>query len=173
MRPGSRIDVPTHRSRCAAGPLTIAGVAWAPPAGVRSVEVSIDDGDWLPAQLAAELAPTAWRQWRHEWHAAPGEHRIHVRAISGAGAQPERPAPPYPEGAAGYHEVRLWVHDRLLRERRTRQRIADGVAEANRRLTLAAMAPPAWIRHGYPRRSDFPDPAARRPDNGDSGPFIF
>jgi DMSO/TMAO reductase YedYZ molybdopterin-dependent catalytic subunit len=163
VRPGSRIDVPAHRAHLPAGATTIAGVAWAPPAGVTGVEVSIDREPWRRAVLAAELAPTAWRQWRLEWQAAPGEHRVRVRALGRAEVQAREREPPYPRGSAGYHEVRLWVHADLPRvgpARRLQRQFADAIDDVERRLALAAMAPPAWLRHGYPRRPDFPEPTS-------------
>jgi DMSO/TMAO reductase YedYZ molybdopterin-dependent catalytic subunit len=161
VRPGSRIDVPAHRSHVAAGTVTVAGVAWAPPEGVERVEVSIDGGGWEAAALSAEIAPTAWRQWRHAWDAEPGEHRLRVRSIGRGGPQPGQPAPPFPGGSAGYHETRAWVDRRPAQapSGTWRSRLGDGAADAARRIKLAATAPPAWMRHGYPGELDFPDPA--------------
>ena len=51
----SRIDVPRSGQDVAQGPVTFGGVAWAQNRGVRAVEVRIDDGDWQPADLGAEL----------------------------------------------------------------------------------------------------------------------
>ena len=73
----SRIDVPNH-SPIAAGPQTIAGVAWAPTRGIESVEVRIDDGPWQRATLAAALGVDTWRQWLLRWHATRG--RAHDRS---------------------------------------------------------------------------------------------
>jgi hypothetical protein len=51
-----------------------------------------------------------WRQWRYTWPATPGEHSIEARAIDGAGAiQDEEPMSPAPNGAQGYHQVRVDV----------------------------------------------------------------
>lgn len=49
----SRIDVPRNGARVAPGPVTVGGVAWAQPRGVRAVEVQIDDGPWRPATPGA------------------------------------------------------------------------------------------------------------------------
>jgi DMSO/TMAO reductase YedYZ molybdopterin-dependent catalytic subunit len=105
----SRIDVPHHRATLRAGAVTIAGIAWSPPYGVQHVEVAIDDGPWKGAGLAAQLAPTAWRQWRSDWQAIPGEHTIRVRAVGREGFQPEEAAPPYPAWASGYHTISVIV----------------------------------------------------------------
>lgn len=157
VRPGSRIDVPAHRSHLIAGPVTVAGVAWAPPSGVEGVEVSVDGGPWLKADLAAELAPTAWRQWSLDWDAVMGSHRIRVRSIGRNAAQAEEPAPPYPAGSSGFAENRVFVGARIPRSGPVRgglEGVADFSDDAWRRLRLAAMAPPAWIRHGFPGRPD-------------------
>jgi len=163
VKPGSRIDVPRHRTQLSAGAITVAGVAWAPPAGVNHVEISIDGEAWQRTEITDELAPTAWRQWRYEWHAAPGEHHLRVRTLGRAAIQPETPAPPYPEGSSGYHAIRIRVHHELRRQTRPRRqahRLTDAIADGRRRLALASMAPPAWLRHGFPRAPDFPGPDA-------------
>src|SRR3546814_21166216 len=49
----------------------------------RSVQV--DDGPWVEARLADALHVDTWRQWVHEWDAAPGHHTLAVRATDGTG----------------------------------------------------------------------------------------
>lgn len=108
VRPMARIDAPAHRSRLAAGPVTVTGVAWAPPAGVRSVEVSVDGGAWVGAELAGELAPAAWRRWRADVVLTSGTHELRVRCTGGDGTvQDGAPREPFPSGASGYHRVRV------------------------------------------------------------------
>jgi DMSO/TMAO reductase YedYZ molybdopterin-dependent catalytic subunit len=105
----SRIDVPRPNSRIPAGVVAIAGVAWAGERGVSAVEVSIDDA-WRPAELAAQLAASSWRQWVFRWEAEPGDHVIRVRATDGEGhTQLAENRPPAPDGATGYHTIRLAV----------------------------------------------------------------
>jgi len=48
----SRIDVPRDQAAVTAGPVAVAGVAWAPDRGISKVEVSVDGGAWQPAALA-------------------------------------------------------------------------------------------------------------------------
>ena len=51
-----------------------------------------------------------WRQWTYAWDATPGEHRLAVRVTDARGRpQPVGPAEPFPDGAEGYHEVRVTV----------------------------------------------------------------
>jgi hypothetical protein len=74
------------------------------------VEVQIDDGAWLAAELAPQDTTDTWRQWRFAWDATPGEHRIAVRATDRDGEiQTPDPAEPFPDGATGYHTVSVSV----------------------------------------------------------------
>lgn len=102
----SRIDVPRNRATVAAGPVTVAGVAWAQHRGISIVEVRADDGPWQPATLAETVSIDTWRQWLWRWDAAPGRHRLQVRATDRDGeVQTELDAPPAPNGATGWHTI--------------------------------------------------------------------
>ena len=158
VKPGSRIDVPADRSTVASGPAIAAGIAWAPRRGVSGVEVAIDGGPWQSARLSPHIAPTLWRQWALTWQAEPGEHQLQVRTLSGDEVQEENPAPPYPQGSSGYHTIRAQVPDNGAQPPRWRPRLAHTRADLTGRLRLAANAPPAWRRHGYPRQPVFADP---------------
>ncbi len=104
----SRIDTP--RAQAAAGPRAIAGVAWAPGRGISAVEVRIDDGEWQQAELSVPLSADAWVQWNLPWDAPVGEHVLRVRATDGTGeTQTSEVVPPAPDGATGYHTVRVSV----------------------------------------------------------------
>jgi DMSO/TMAO reductase YedYZ molybdopterin-dependent catalytic subunit len=106
----SRIDVPRRDSTIPAGRFTVAGVAWAPDRGVDAVEVSIDDGDWMPATLSKPLNDATWVQWMVDWNATAGKHRLAVRATDGTGtvqtAETSRRAP---DGARGHHTITVEV----------------------------------------------------------------
>jgi DMSO/TMAO reductase YedYZ molybdopterin-dependent catalytic subunit len=105
----SRIDVP-RGGMVAAGAVTVAGVAWAPTRGIRLVEVQVDDGPWEPAEMAAAVSETTWRQWRWTWQATPGPHVLRVRATDDTGAtQPQQRRPPVPDGATGWHSIDVRV----------------------------------------------------------------
>ncbi len=105
----SRIDVPKPLAQVKAGRVTVAGVAWAPARGIARVEVSVDNGPWRPARLAAGGIDT-WRQWLHTWDATPGVHQLQVRATDNTGAtQPSRRAQPVPSGASGWDSVVVTV----------------------------------------------------------------
>ena len=59
----------------------VRGTAWAPAhGGVAGVEVSVSGGPWRPADLEPDHGPASWRPW-----------------------------PPYPQGADGFHRVRVRV----------------------------------------------------------------
>ncbi|MFI9505253.1 molybdopterin-dependent oxidoreductase [Nocardia sp. NPDC052566] len=107
--PQARIDVAAP-GRGAAGTATIAGVAWAPPHGVAAVEVRIDEGDWLPADLGVELAAQSWRRWRLTVPLAAGEYTVQARTTSRSGeVQDGVDHPPFPTGPGGFHTVTLRV----------------------------------------------------------------
>ena len=102
----SRIDVPSHASQLPQGNQVIAGVAWAPTRGVSKVEVRIDEGDWVEAELGEAVSNETWVQWKLDWPAPVGDHVIRVRAFDGNGdIQPEGPKRVDPDGAEGWHAV--------------------------------------------------------------------
>lgn len=106
----SRIDVPRNSAELAAGPVTIAGVAWAPTRGIAAVEVRIDGGPWQPAELATAVGTTTWRQFQTSVVLPPGRHTIESRATDGTGAtQPEVRTRPAPNGADGWHTIEINV----------------------------------------------------------------
>jgi DMSO/TMAO reductase YedYZ molybdopterin-dependent catalytic subunit len=106
----SRIDVPQGNASVKAGPVAVAGVAWAPDRGIEKVEVSVDGGDWQAATLATEIGPQTWVQWKWTWGATPGSHVLEVRATDGTGeTQTAQQTPPPPDGARGHHRIAVQV----------------------------------------------------------------
>lgn len=106
----SRIDTPRDGAALSAGRVPIAGVAWAPDRGISRVEVQIDGGAWAEAELSTPISDATWVQWVHRWDAAPGEHRIAVRATDGDGAvQSADTSRPAPDGARGHHTIDVRV----------------------------------------------------------------
>jgi DMSO/TMAO reductase YedYZ molybdopterin-dependent catalytic subunit len=102
----SRIDVPKPLAQVTAGRVPVAGVAWAPHRGVAAVEVSVDNGSWHEATLAAADGIDTWRQWVWVWDAPTGLHSLRVRATDAAGAtQTAQEASPVPNGASGWDSV--------------------------------------------------------------------
>jgi hypothetical protein len=107
----ARIDTPTNGRSVPAGPVTIAGVAWAPDRGVSKVEVAID-GEWQDCRLSQPISKATWVQWAYSWDAsaAPGEHTIEVRATDGTGeVQTPLVSRPDPDGARGHHTIQVRV----------------------------------------------------------------
>ena len=107
----SRIDVPKPLAQVAAGQVTVAGVAWAPATGIAAVQVSVDNGPWHLARLAAADGIDTWRQWVWTWDAAaPGLHTLQVRATDTKGVtQSSRRAQVFPSGATGWDSVVVTV----------------------------------------------------------------
>jgi DMSO/TMAO reductase YedYZ molybdopterin-dependent catalytic subunit len=86
MVPPGVPDFMTRERHLEPGPVTLTGRAWSGYAPIEGVEVSTDDGaTFSPAALDPPLGPHAWRRWRFEWTAAPGEHVIASRASDAAG----------------------------------------------------------------------------------------
>jgi DMSO/TMAO reductase YedYZ molybdopterin-dependent catalytic subunit len=106
----SRIDVPRPLAQVPAGRVPVAGVAWAPHRGISAVEVSVDNGAWHRAGLAAADGIDTWRQWTWAWDATPGLHSLRVRATDGTGVtQTSHEAAPVPDGASGWDSVVVTV----------------------------------------------------------------
>jgi DMSO/TMAO reductase YedYZ molybdopterin-dependent catalytic subunit len=101
----SRIDVPRPGRTLSPGPVTVAGVAWAPTRDIARVEVRVDQGGWQEAELGPRWTDDVWRQWVWDWDAEPGRHVLEVRATDGAGdTQTGERRPPDPDGATGWHQ---------------------------------------------------------------------
>ncbi|MBM2619236.1 molybdopterin-dependent oxidoreductase [Actinoplanes sp. LDG1-06] len=110
IKTGSRIDTPRDGGRRDAGTVVVGGVAWAQHRGIKKVEVQVDDGPWAEATLAATVSSDTWREWSWSWPATPGEHSLRVRATDGQGVtQTSTPAPPAPDGAAGWHQISVGI----------------------------------------------------------------
>ncbi|MDQ3459130.1 MAG: molybdopterin-dependent oxidoreductase [Deinococcota bacterium] len=106
----SRIDTP-EATRFDDGSAAIGGVAWAGTRGVSRVEVSLDGGvTWQEAQVKPALNDISWNLWGYRWNAEPGQVEVMVRATDGAGeTQTAQRTPPLPDGASGYHGLRVRV----------------------------------------------------------------
>jgi sulfite dehydrogenase (cytochrome) subunit A len=65
----------------------VEGVAFDYGAGIRQVEVSLDNGvHWVDARLDPELGKYSFRRWRYRWTPqARGPHRLMVRATNNDG----------------------------------------------------------------------------------------
>lgn len=110
IKTSSRIDVPRGGRSVNAGTVAFGGVAWAQHTGIGRVELRVNRGVWQEAQLAPGISRDTWYQWKLELPLTPGQHEIQVRAtdLNGA-AQVEERAPVVPNGATGFHTVRVDV----------------------------------------------------------------
>lgn len=110
MKIASRIDVPASGAHVAAGPVTVAGIAWITHVGISGAQVRVDSGPWQDAVVAVQDTPDTWRQWTFDWHATRGAHTLQVRAIDGTGTvQTGTQQQAFPAGATGYHTVNVTV----------------------------------------------------------------
>jgi DMSO/TMAO reductase YedYZ molybdopterin-dependent catalytic subunit len=106
----SRIDVPRNGASVPAGKVVFGGVAWEQHTGIGKVELRVDRGDWQPARLAPGISVDTWYQWQLALDLQPGQHEVQVRATDLKGnAQTEEQRPVAPDGATGFHTIRVDV----------------------------------------------------------------
>ncbi|HZM04376.1 MAG TPA: sulfite oxidase [Candidatus Saccharimonadales bacterium] len=69
------------------GTVTISGMAWSDGTPLRSVELKIDEGPWLPARIDhSQHSQYAWSFWNYEWqNPSAGEHTLVSRATDAKG----------------------------------------------------------------------------------------
>jgi hypothetical protein len=69
------------------GPVPLEGRAWSGRAPVTRAEVSTDAGStWHEAELEPDAGRRwAWRRWRFDWTATPGEYELSARATDAEG----------------------------------------------------------------------------------------
>ena len=86
----------------------LGGIAYAGTRGITSVELKINDQEWIPAELIRQLSPLTWVLWITELEIPPGESTVTVRAIDGDGnIQTEESSASHPDGATGYHSITI------------------------------------------------------------------
>jgi hypothetical protein len=114
VRTNSLMQQPEDRGSVGRGPTPVYGIAFAGLRRITAVEVRIDEGDWIPAELVQDASPLVWTQWSFEWEAAAGTHTLAVRATDetgfvqgSAGAMIGRGA--FPDGADGVHQIVVTV----------------------------------------------------------------
>lgn len=93
-------------------PVEIRGRAFAGDRGIRSVEVSTDDGaSWQPADIYYPGTDLTWSLWRYPWTPSEaGEYVVVSRAVDGNGdPQTTEVRGTVPQGASGYHKVTMTV----------------------------------------------------------------
>lgn len=107
----SRIDTPLSGAALTAGTIPIAGVAWCQHVGVSKVEVQVDAGPWVAAELADSISADTWRQWVYRWPATKGKHQLRVRATDARGiTQSSTYRSPDPNGSEGWDSISVTVN---------------------------------------------------------------
>lgn len=81
MVPPGIPDFMTRARLVEAGPVLLAGRAWAGRADISRVEVSVDGcASWSDAQVGERVSAYGWRAWSFPWDARPGRHILCARA---------------------------------------------------------------------------------------------
>ena len=98
------------------------GAAWGAP--IAEVEVQIDNGRWLSAELddrrsghrgGRDRNGFAWRFWTLDWdRPTAGEHTIRSRAFDADGAMQPAPDDPYYASRVTYWEDDAQITRRIL-----------------------------------------------------------
>ena len=110
IKTSSRIDVPRDGANVTGGTVVFGGVAWAQHTGIGKVELRVNRGDWRQAELAPGISKDTWYQWKLALPLEPGRYEVQVRATALDGVpQVEESAPVAPNGATGFHTVRVDV----------------------------------------------------------------
>lgn len=91
MRVKSFVASPLDGDRVAPGAVVVSGWAWSGNGAIAGVDVSINDGEWMPATLDNAVSPYAWVAWHIEVQLAqPGIYQLRSRASDGTGdVQPD------------------------------------------------------------------------------------
>jgi hypothetical protein len=112
VKMSSRIDVPRSGDEVPGGEVTFAGMAWSQHTGIEGVEVAIDGGPWVAAELAGVPNDDTWVQWKALVDVEPGDHMVKVRATDKNGVvQTGVEADVLPDGATGWHSVDFSVQE--------------------------------------------------------------
>lgn len=111
IKTSSRIDVPRTGRPVGAGRVMFGGVAWAQHTGIGKVELRVNRGPWQVAGLAPGISRDTWYQWQLGIGLTPGQYEVQVRATDLNGQpQAEDSRPPAPDGATGFHTIRVDVN---------------------------------------------------------------
>lgn len=106
IRPVARIDVARIVD---SEHVLVAGVAFGGLQGVSAVEVQLDGGPWLPAELhTPALSPFTWVQWRVLVTTGASRFKITARMIDRSGLpQDGQVRQVYPGGSSGLHSIEV------------------------------------------------------------------
>lgn len=101
------------------GELVVYGIAYAAPREIVRVELGIDAGEWIQADLLKGPSPLVWTQWSAVWHATPGDHRLSVRATDSQGFTQATGGAgvlggAFPDGTNAIHDIVVSVTEQEL-----------------------------------------------------------
>jgi hypothetical protein len=85
VQTNSIIRRPENLERVPAGNVPVFGVAFAGLRRIERVEVRIEDGEWMAAELLQDPSSLVWTQWSFDWPATAGSHKLSVRATDSEG----------------------------------------------------------------------------------------
>ncbi len=94
-----------------AGQIAIQGIAFSGKERITAVDVRIDEGDWMPAQILEPESPLIWTQWYIEWTPpSTGTFNVEVRATDETGFTQDNPATgsfgrSKPDGTDAIHRI--------------------------------------------------------------------
>jgi DMSO/TMAO reductase YedYZ molybdopterin-dependent catalytic subunit len=88
----------------------IGGIAHAGARGISRVEVRVDGGEWVEAELRSPLSNLTWVIWRFDWPYESGDHLFEVRCTEADGTlQIEQERTSRPSGSRGIHSIETTV----------------------------------------------------------------
>lgn len=106
MLSSSRIDLPRPDSVVATGTVNVGGFAWAPRAGIQTVQLMVNDAAWVDCEVLAHDSGDTWAQWKYPLPVTPGDYSLTVRVIDKLGnEQTSEKRDVAPSGATGHHSI--------------------------------------------------------------------
>lgn len=101
--------IDTHQAG-SANQVLVGGIAFAGARGIQSVELRVDEGPWVAAEIDRPVSPLTWILWRTSVDLTPGQYSLSVRATDGGGQlQTEKVSRAHPSGASGYHTINITI----------------------------------------------------------------
>ena len=89
------------------GKVTFSGMAFAGTRTISQIEVSIDDGEWMPVPFVPAESES-WTRWQIDWlPPAPGDYLVKVRATDSDGFRQSDTSnlPVFPNGSSAIHAI--------------------------------------------------------------------
>ncbi len=100
----SAIFSPRHLETVS-GTIIFSGIAYAGNRAITNVEISIDEGNWMPVPFQQENAGH-WAQWSIDWTPyTPGDYEVSVRATDDTGFTQSGNSPVFPNGSTAIHNI--------------------------------------------------------------------